>query len=229
MGHIIANTVSLTAPIDGTIQEIKFDDGQSVDKGQLLVQFNDQRQKALLAEAEVKLRGAASKLRLFEEAVNDVSKADLEDAKAAVETGQAELAVRQSDLAACRVLAPFAGRMGIANASPGQTLRQGDSIATLVETGSPKVEFQLPEFLLGKVHRGQSVRVWLPSSRDHPMGEGTIYYIAPQVNSNSGTFTVRANLTGDAEQLVPGRACRVAVEASNAENGTTAPPSRWAP
>lgn len=213
-GRIIANTVNLTAPIDGTIQEIKFDDGQPVEKGQVLVQFDDRRQKALLVEAEVKLQTAASKLQLLQAAgASSVSAAALEDAKAAMQMAKAEVEVRQQDVAVTHVMAPFAGRVGIAKAGVGQTLRQGDSITTLVETGAPKVEFDLPESMLGRVRKGQKVRVGF-NSRDEVICQGNVYFIAPEVDSNTGTITLRATIKGDADQLIPGRFCIVSLESS---------------
>lgn len=129
--------------------------------------ISNAKQKSAEAEASATAVQQASSLQLSTggehrariEAVK-TEIAQVEGEVAASETIQREL---QHEIAAYRIEAPSAGRLGsIVSIKPGAYIRQGDRLATIIPDGRLRIvaEFE-PHTVIGRVKPGQSARLRL--------------------------------------------------------------------
>src|SRR5215510_13498183 len=126
-------SIVLTPKVADTIRAIRFDSGDRVRQGQVLVEMSSVEQAADLAEARAANQAAQEDLRRTQELFNRgfASQARLDTVQAAAEAAQARLNAGGSRIADRTIRAPFAGVVGLRTASPGQYVRPGDQIGTL--------------------------------------------------------------------------------------------------
>src|SRR6185295_19159451 len=114
--------------IAGLVRDIHFKSGQDVKKGEVLVQLNDDTERAqlqaLLASAELAATTLNRDQSQFEaqaiaQAQVDADAADLKSKRALVSQQQALIAKKT-------IRAPFSGKLGISGVNPGQYLNPGD-------------------------------------------------------------------------------------------------------
>src|SRR6185436_8873783 len=114
-------TVEIKSETDGTIEEIAFQEGQLVEKGQLLVKLDESKLAASLAEADANYKLSQAN---FERAKNLsreklISQQDFEQLSASFDVSRATVDLKRRQLKDARIYAPFAGSVGARNVSPG--------------------------------------------------------------------------------------------------------------
>lgn len=203
-GTLLANEeVELTSETSGKITGIYFQEGSRVQKGQLLVQLNDAELKAQLAQAHSRLRLLEAqeyrqRVLLDKEAVSqqeyDIVANDLANALAEIELVQARLAQT-------RIVAPFAGTVGLRRVSLGSYVSAGSAIATLQNLDLIKIEFSVPEVYAASVRQGGSVNFSVRGTNDS--FTATVFAIEPKIDPQTRSLLVRARIQ-NSYQLVPG-------------------------
>jgi membrane fusion protein (multidrug efflux system) len=161
-GTVIAlQSVVVSNEVAGTVKEVLFESGASVEAGQVLVLLDTSTEEADLAAAEAFMRVAeasirtadsdlawsdanyrrmvqASEAKVVPVADLDKSRTDLEGNRARVERAKAELeqaaarATQVKTMIAKKTLkAPFKGTLGLRNVHPGQYIQEGTNIVGL--------------------------------------------------------------------------------------------------
>ena len=152
-------TVSNDAP--GVISAIKFQSGQTVRHGQVLIELDSRVERAQLISLQAQLglaRVSAERARaLFKE--DAVPKAQLDSAESALESAAANAAALQAQIDRKTVRAPFDGRLGIRLVNLGQYLNSGTAITDLQSTDTNFVDFTLPQQQLKQIAVGMVVRI----------------------------------------------------------------------
>ena len=202
-------TVSNDAP--GVVAAIKFESGQRVRRGQVLVELDGRVERAQLASLQAQLslaRVSAARTRaLFKESA--VPKAQLDSAESAMESTSANAAALQAQIDRKTVRAPFDGRLGIRLINLGQYLNPGTAITDLQSSDADFVDFTLPQQQLKQIAVGMVVRIneGLPG----PRAEAAIAAIDPTLDPVTRSGRVRAAI-GKMEGLVgPGMFVNVSV------------------
>ena len=206
LGTAKANeAISLTAQKSDIIQQIAFDDGQQVKKGQLLLTLNNREEIARVNELEITIREAKRQLKrianLAKESV--ASEQRLDEQQARVKALQAQLEVANAQLAELELRAPFDGVLGIRKVSVGALVGPGDEITTLDDLHQVKVDFNISESHLPSVSVGQKVR---STSVAYPgeLFEGKISSIDSRVDPVTRAIQVRAIIDNPQFKLRPG-------------------------
>lgn len=202
-GTLLANEeVALRSEGPGRIVQLLIEEGKLVKAGQLLLQIDDAEFRANLQKLRTQLefaeKDAHRKKELF--AINGVSQEVLDDALTSVATLKAEIALTESKIRNCKVLAPFSGRVGLRYVSPGAYLAVGDRIATLVQENPIKVEFQVPQKYAHQVAVGQTLQFKLGGKTY----DAVVYAKEPSIDINSRTLRVRAKADNATGALLPG-------------------------
>jgi len=100
------------------------------------------------------------------------------------------------------VRAPFDGRLGIRNVSPGAFLSQGETITRLVQTNRLRVQFSVPArhaFLIAG-----NTDINLTASSGGHQGTARIYATEPVISATARSLLVRAELDNSNQQFFPG-------------------------
>lgn len=162
------------------------------------------------AVAEAQVRSAQAELDLLTAGARPEK---IAAAEADVAQAQAALQRAQADLASIELRAPFAGTITARQVNPGQTVQPGQSILTLADLGSLRVETtDLSERDVRRVAVGQPATVFVEALGTEIPGRVT--RIAPQANVVAGdvVYTVVIELDEQPAGLRWGMSVEVEIE-----------------
>lgn len=204
-GTLEANeTIEIRSEISGIVENINFNEGGRVSKGQVLFRVNDLELRAQLAKVQTAQKLAAenerrAKLLLEKEAISqeeyDISEAELLSARA-----ESQLIAAQ--LAKASVRAPFSGTIGLRYISQGTYITPATSVARLVNTDKLKITFSIPEKYSSQV--GIDDQLSFTTSNSVEEYAATIYAIEPEVEVSTRTLKMRAIADNKEGKLIPG-------------------------
>lgn len=206
LGTARANeAVNITVQKTEVIESIEFDDGELVEKGQLLITLNNREELARVNELDINIQEAKRQLvritNLARESV--ASEQLLDEQQARVKALKAQLEVAKAQLAELEIRAPFAGILGIRQVSLGALISAGETITTLDDLGQVKVDFSIAENHLSTIALGQQVS----AKSIAYLGEsfnGKITSIDSRVDPITRAIQVRAIVNNPELKLRPG-------------------------
>lgn len=164
-------------------------------------------------------------------AQNAASQLDLDNAQAAYETAEASVAMSQADLDQAElelgytlVRSPLSGHISERNVDLGTLVGPGGKslLATVVKSDTVLVDFSMTalDYLKSKernidIGRQDSTRSWQPNITI-TLADNTVYpykgyvdFAEPQVDPQTGTFSVRAEMPNPNKVLLPGQFTKV--------------------
>lgn len=206
LGTARANeSIDVTAKVSGIVTRIAFSEGQSINKGAVLVTLEDSESQANLAEANAALVEVRSQYDRAKElfATRAVSQSDLDQLEATVQANEARVAAAEARLGDFVIRAPFAGRVGLRNVSPGSLVSPGEVITTLDDTSVIKLDFSIPETFLSVIEQGMTINAESAAYRDRTF-EGRILSVDTRVDPLTRSVAVRARINNDDDVLKPG-------------------------
>ena len=195
----------LAMELPGTVEQVKFENGSSVQKGDVLVQLDVSSEQAQLrsAEADAELaRVAAERARNLRKG-DVISQSELDTAEATLKQKVAQVDNMQAMIAKRTVRAPFSGEAGIRQVNPGQMVPAGQQIVSLQSLDPVYVNFALPQQRLAELKQGLAVRVTSDAipGRDF---KGKLTAINSQVDEVTRNVQVQATLENKEHLLKPG-------------------------
>lgn len=206
IGTAMANeSVTLTAKVTDTVSRVRFEDGDLVEEGDILVELTDAEEAALLREAEANVTDARLQFErldnLFKQ--GSVPQSQVDESRArfdAAEARQQSLIARLND----RLLrAPFTGLLGFRQISEGTLLTPTTPITTLDDVSIIKLDFSVPEVSLGLIRTGQELVAVSPTYPDQQFA-ATVRTIGLRVDPVTRAATVRAHINNQDLRLRPG-------------------------
>lgn len=197
--------IDLTVEVAGTARDVLFQSGEKVRLGQPLIQMDSQVEQASLATAQAELGLARVEYQRGRNLIarQAISRSEFDRLSAELQKADASVAQLRATLAKKRILAPFAGTIGIRQVDVGDYLASGTTIATLQDLSTLFVDFFLPEQNVPQLAIGQDVRVQVAAYPDQVF-EGRISAINPKVEATTRNLLVRASLANPDEKLLPG-------------------------
>lgn len=208
-------SIVLTPKVADTIRRLRFDSGDRVRQGQVLVEMSSVEQAADLSEARAADEAAQQELRRYQELYDRgfASQARLDTVRTAADAARARVAAGGSRIADRTISAPFAGVIGLRTASPGQYMQPGDQIGTLDDVSQIKLDFNVAETQIGRLRQGAAIEV-RTAAFPESVFNGVIANIDSRVDPGTRTVRVRAMLPNPGEQLRPGMLMTVNVRAN---------------
>ena len=227
-GRIAAvNEAEIRPQVSGRITEIRFHDGASVEKGDILMVIDPRPYEASLKEAKANLASAKSQKALAgrelkraetllkEDAIAqrtyDSRVNDLEVAENAILQAEAALIQAKVDVDHAYVKAPFSGQAGRAELTVGNLVQAGSAplLTTLISNDPVYAEFDVDEQTYLKnvysvrSNSEQKVPVRL-NVKGIPQMEGNIDSFDNAINPATGTIRARALFENKDGILLPG-------------------------
>lgn len=235
-----ASHVEIRARVEGYLESITFEEGGKVDRNDPLFHINPAQYKARVEKAKAQLKkdiAQAAKAKrdverlrpLYEQ--NAASQLDLDNAIAASENAEANVAMSQADLDQAElelsytvVRSPLCGYISERYVDIGTLVGPGGKslLATVVKSDTVLVDFKMTalDYLRSQqrnveLGRQDTTRSWQPAvtvtladNTEYPL-KGIVDFADPQVDPQTGTFGVRAELPNPSRKLLPGQFTRV--------------------
>ncbi|WP_299792686.1 efflux RND transporter periplasmic adaptor subunit [uncultured Shewanella sp.] len=203
-------SITVTPKVTEVATQINFNDGDSVEKGRLLVQLQDREQLARVTVAKVRVSDHQRELERIRSLVTSQTIAELERDRllTLIDTAKAELVQAQSALNDRKIIAPFNGRLGLRQISVGSLVSPGTIITTLDDISIIKLDFSVPERFLQSLAIGKNVEATAVAFPDE-LFSGRVVSIDSRVNPTTRAVTVRAEIPNTEHRLLPGMLMKV--------------------
>jgi membrane fusion protein (multidrug efflux system) len=212
VGSVVsAKGVAVANDAPGVVSRIRFDSGDTVKQGQVLVELDASVERAQLASIRARRGLAETSLartrQLTATGVLSQSQLDADAAAAKGLTADEAALVAQIDRKIIR--APFTGKLGLRQVNLGQYLAPGTTLTVLESSDADYVDFTLPQENLPLLHHGMTVRA-TPAGATEPVS-GTISAVNPTIDPATRNVVVRARFPLEKSPLRPGMFLSVAV------------------
>jgi membrane fusion protein, multidrug efflux system len=197
--------IDLTVEAAGTVKQLEFRSGEQVSFNQPLLQLDSAVESSILATEQAELALAQVEFQRGKNllARQALSKSEYDRLSAELEKSTARVAQLKALLERKRILAPFAGTIGIRQVDVGDYVTSGTPVATLQDLSKLFVDFYLPEQNVPQVAIGQQVRVSV-AAYPGEVFNAEIVAINPKVEVSTRNLQVRALLANPQSKLLPG-------------------------
>lgn len=249
-----ANQVEIYPEISAPVEQVYVQNGDFVQKGDLLVKLKEQQLRDLYRQAKAGAdvskarsrqakaaydqaesqynrtkqladKGLSSELDLETQAANLASaKANLELALAQVEQSQALIEQRLRELEQTEIKAPVSGLIGLRNAEIGMQVNSNMRLFVLGDPSKTIVEVSLTEAMLDYIQTGQEVRILSDRSDDFFLS-ANISRVSPFLDPVSHSTTAEIEVINSAQLLMPGMFVQVDVLYGDSDQATIVPVS----
>ena len=213
VGSVSANEmVEIKSETDGLVEELPFQEGQAVKKGDLLVRLDETKWTTALAEAEANFQLSRANFERTKQLFGDklVAQSEFDQAAAGFHANEASLDLRKRQLKDARIYAPFNGVLGARNISPGQVISRNTTLTWIVDLDPVKVEVNVPEHCLSQVAVGLPLEFSVAAFvKDRFRGE--VYFISPQLDPATRTALVKARIPNPDHKLKGGMFANLAL------------------
>ena len=219
-------SVGIHSLVEGTLQEVRFTEGQRVKNGDILAKIDPRPYQAALDQAKAKKAQDEAQLvaaekdlarfitlaqKSFETQQNlDLQRAKVDQLKAMIEGDAASIEAAQVQLDRTDIRAPSDGRVGIRLVDPGNTVHASDTgaIVNLVLVQPAAVVFTLPAQALDNVRRAMvhgTVEITAFDQDNRvPLSVGKLLLIDNAIDAATATIRLKAVFANDDERLWPG-------------------------
>jgi membrane fusion protein (multidrug efflux system) len=206
VGSIVAvNGIDVANEVPGVIQQINFESGDLVSKGDVLIRLD-----AAIEEAALRTRGAEAQLARQEfKRIADllpkraVSQSQYDQAKANYDAANARVNEAEAQLSKKVIRAPFDGTLGIRLVDQGQYIGTGTPIVEINMLDPIYADYTLSEKNLPDVAVGYAVAATVAAAPNTEF-KGTVSAINISVNADTRTVRIRATLANRDQRLRPG-------------------------
>jgi membrane fusion protein (multidrug efflux system) len=206
------NQVDILPEVAGKITAVNFKEGETVQKGSLLVKLNSADLEAQLLKVNTQLKLSEQKQDRLRKllGINGISQEEYDMQENEVLALKADEAYIKAQLEKTNIVAPFTGVIGLKNISEGSFVNATTPIASLVQLQPLFIEFSIPEKYAELFRKGTKIGFsveGLSAARNY---SATIYAIEPKVDEMTKTLRARAMYNGS-ETFYPGSFVKVFV------------------
>jgi membrane fusion protein (multidrug efflux system) len=206
------NEVDLVARISGPIVELLVEEGDLVQKDQLLARIDDEEIASQVEISEVALKEAKLSFERAEKLKesNLISPEEYDQAQTRLDTAEAQLEGNRVLLGFTEIRAPFTGLIVVRYIDFAQQMSPNAPLFRLSDFNPLLCPIQIPERDLSKVRLGQRAYMTFEAWPDERF-TASVLRISPVVDATTGTVKVTLEVEAQG-RLRPGMFARVFVE-----------------
>lgn len=227
-GHVTtSSSVNLVPRVSGELVRLGFNEGELVERGQVLYELDSITYEADVRNLEAKIAQAEAKLayaeishdravELFDKKAGtkdsmDAAESEYKAAKAALLSAQAELITAKDNLKNTRIIAPISGKIGVTSYTEGNYLTPNSGVmATIVQIDPLRISFSMSNrdylAIFGteqNLKEKALLRLRLADDSEYDI-EGKVEFINNQANQKTDAIQVFASFDNPEGKLIPG-------------------------
>ena len=208
----------ISAEVDTAVKQYNFKEGDCFREGDVIALLEDkiylqkyEKAKSAQLEAEASMQFALKNFKRNEEmyqkgiqGMQDLEKSELERdiATSKLNFSVANMKMAEIDLKACRLVAPFAGRLIKKMVQEHEFVRASQQVINIIDDYQLLAVMHLPSSEINKVAIGKSMRVWFDETRTEH--EGTVNVISGEIDPGSRTFEIKVLIDNRDRKLAAG-------------------------
>lgn len=220
------NGVALSFNVGGTLMQLLVDEGQTVNKGQLIAVIDGQDASNALEMSHSAVRTAQAaynqaldaykRMKMIHDkgSLPDIkwveAQSKLDQARSALEGAKAQSRIASKGLGDTRLYASFGGYISRKNVEIGQTVMLGQAIVNLVRIDQVKVKVSVPENEISKISQGSIVKISVDALGGR-VYTGRVTEKNVSADPLSHTYEVKAIVANADHKLLPGMIAEVQV------------------
>ena len=225
-GTILANESTEIHPeVSGRVVQLNVREGTFVSKGALLAKLYDGDLQAQLRKLEVQLKIAEQTEKRQAELlkIQGISQQDYDLSLLQVHNLNADIDIIKESIGKTEIRAPFSGKLGLKNISPGAFVTSAIIITTISQVNQLKLQFNVPEKYGSQLKNGQNINF----SIDGSSKKFTASIIATEVkiDENTRSLAIRSLVRNSDPVLIPGSFAKVKIVLGKSENAIMVPNS----
>jgi membrane fusion protein (multidrug efflux system) len=202
----------VAAELGGTVSEIKFQNGATAKKGDVLLKLDASAEEALLRSSEAEAQLAQVDVQRARDLASRkvVSESELDAAESKWRRLTAVVDQMHSNIQKKTIVAPFDGELGIRQVNVGQMINAGQEVVQLQALDLVFIDFALPEQNLAQLSTGLEVHVRTDALPDREF-VGKLTAIDSVVDQVTRNVSLQATLENRDRALRPGMFAKVEV------------------
>ena len=215
-------SVDIKPEVDGEVTSIQMTEGEAVKKGDPILQIDESKQAATVAEAQADYNYAKQTMQRSDTLLKDgtISEQEHDQTQAAYQRSVATLNLARKKMHEYTLTAPFDGILGHRAISVGQYVNPQTVLVSLYSMDRMKLGFSIPERYAARVHPGQTLRLKVAAYGDEEFS-GEIYLVEPQVDMATRSIVVRAHIPNADHRLKPGMFANLKLSVGTKPNALT--------
>lgn len=216
----------VVAKVDGEIREVLVEEGDDVEKGQILARLDGDRLRLELSESQARLRKLESDFQRNKELQERglISEGDFEKLQYDLEALRASYNLASLELDYTKIRAPISGVVSERYIKVGNTIKVGDPIYRVTSYDPLVAYLHVPEREYGHLSAGQPVAIDI----DAIPGERiltSVTRVSSVVDPDTGTFKITIEISDGERRIKPGMFARMSIVYDQHENALQVPRS----
>jgi membrane fusion protein (multidrug efflux system) len=237
-GSLLANESTEIHPeISGRLVLLNVKEGSMVSKGTLLAKLYDGDLQARINSLNVQQKKLEVQLKIAQQnedrsakllKIQGISQQDYDMSLLQVNNITADIGVIQAQIGEIRanmtktnIYAPFSGKIGLKNISPGSFVTPSTIMTTISQVNQLKLQFNVPEKYGSAVKKGQEVEFTVDGSQK--IFNASIIATEDAVEESTRSLAVRALVKGIDPALIPGAFAKIKIVLGKNEEAIMAP------
>ena len=237
-------TVSTKSQISGQLVRVAYDEGQLVEKGDLLAEIDSRPYEIALQQAQGALERDQALLQSSEldrqryellASANAIARQQLDQQlglvgqnKGNLISDQAQVDNAKLNIAYCHIVAPVTGRVGLRGVDPGNYVTPGDVIVVVTQLHPISVIFSVAEDNLPAIKNRLKAVGTLPVTAFDRSGQiqlaaGSLRTHDNQIDTTTGTVKLRADFSNEEDNLFPNQFVNVSLQIDQAHEAIVIP------
>ena len=214
------------AKVEGEIREVLVEEGDLVEKGQVLARLDGDRLRLELSESGARLR----KMQRDFERNKDLrekgllSEGDYEKLQFDLESLQASYNLASLELDYTQIRAPIGGVISERYIKLGNTIKVNDPLYRVTSLDPLVAYLHVPEREYQRITKGQPVAIDIDALADQQI-LATVTRVSPIVDPETGTFKITIEIKDESRRIKPGMFGRMSIVYDRHENVLLVPRS----
>jgi len=220
----------LAAEKAGRVESIAVEKGDSVEKGQLLMQVDDSIWRTGLKRAEVEQREAARDLGRWEALKESgaVSDSELDGARTRMDLAEAALEEYRTHVAKCRIESPMRGIVNDRFVDEGEYIGEGAAALQVVDIDTVKLMVNIPEKDILSVSEDDRIEFRVNSLADRVF-TGRVAFVSLLADPQANVFEIEIRADNPGHDLRPGMIAEVSLARATYRDAIAVPLSAVIP